>query len=145
MIGVFITQGKADLKAHLSFIYSTFISNNYLCDHKRNFVRSVNVLKISIMTVLHNRVSQKELKQHLLVEKEKRITLSFYQYFFISDPQSFRDDLYKALHALRVFGRIYVANEGINAQVSVPESGFEAFKNYLYSIEPLQGIRLNKA
>ncbi len=97
------------------------------------------------MPVLHNRVSQKELKQRLLEETEKRITLSFYQYFFISDPQSFRDKLYKALYALKVFGRIYVANEGINAQVNVPESGFEAFKNYLYSIDPLQGVRLNRA
>jgi len=44
-----------------------------------------------------------------------------------------------------VFGRIYVAKEGINAQVSVPQSNFEALKNFLYSIEPLNGIRLNIA
>jgi len=97
------------------------------------------------MPVLHNRVSQKELKQRLLEETEKRITLSFYQYFFISDPLQFRDELYKALHALKVFGRIYVAHEGINAQVSVPAPNFELFKNYLYSFESLNGIRLNQA
>jgi len=97
------------------------------------------------MAVLHNRVSQAELKLRLMEETEKRITISFYQYFPINDPQQFRDDLYKALNALKVFGRIYVANEGINAQISVPESNFEAFKSYLYSIEPLNGLRLNIA
>jgi UPF0176 protein len=97
------------------------------------------------MPVLHNRISQKELKQRLLEETEKRITLSFYQYFFISDPQQFRDEFYKALNELKVFGRIYVAQEGINAQMSIPESNFEAVKNYLYSIEPLNGVRLNIA
>ncbi len=97
------------------------------------------------MAVLHNRVSQAELKQRLLAEAEKRVTISFYQYFPITDPQQFRDELYKALDALHVFGRIYVAQEGINAQVSVPESNLDAFKNYLYSIEPLNGLRLNIA
>ncbi len=97
------------------------------------------------MALLHNRISQKELKQRLLEDTERRITISFYQYFFISDPQQFRDDFYKSLHELKVFGRIYVAQEGINAQMSIPESNFEAVKNYLYSIEPLNGVRLNIA
>src|ERR1044071_5020352 len=97
------------------------------------------------MAVLHNRISQKELKQKLYEETEKRITLSFYQYFFISDPQQFRHNFYKNLNELKVFGRIYVAPEGINAQLSVPESNFESFKNYLYSIDELNGVRLNIA
>jgi UPF0176 protein len=53
--------------------------------------------------------------------------------------------LYKKLNELKVFGRIYVASEGINAQVSVPESNFEAFKNTLYNYPPLHAIRLNVA
>lgn len=97
------------------------------------------------MAVLHNRISQKELKQRLLQETEHRTTISFYQYFPIADPQAFRDDLYKALNELKVFGRIYVASEGINAQISVPDSNFNALKNYLYSIEPLKNLRLNIA
>jgi UPF0176 protein len=97
------------------------------------------------MAVLHNRVSQKELKQRLMKESEHRTTLSFYHYFPIKDPQAFRDELYRNLGALKVFGRIYVALEGINAQISVPDSHFEALKAYLYSIEPLNGIRLNIA
>ena len=97
------------------------------------------------MAVLHNRVSQKELKQRLLEEKEPRTTISFYHYFPITDPQVFRDELYQALHNLLVYGRIYVASEGINAQISVPSKYFEAFKTYLYSIPALNGTRLNIA
>ncbi|HEX8333962.1 MAG TPA: rhodanese-related sulfurtransferase [Segetibacter sp.] len=97
------------------------------------------------MAVLHNRVSQKELKELLYKETQPRTTVSFYQYHSIQNPQEFRDELYKGLDPLKVFGRIYVAKEGINAQVSVPASGFETFKNFLYSYSFLNGIRLNIA
>ncbi|HEY0058496.1 MAG TPA: rhodanese-related sulfurtransferase [Flavisolibacter sp.] len=97
------------------------------------------------MAALHNRVSQKELKQLLMAETEPRVTLSFYHYFTIPDPQAFRDELFQTLAALKVFGRIYVASEGINAQVSVPARQFEAFKSALYSVPGLDGIRLNIA
>jgi UPF0176 protein len=97
------------------------------------------------MAVLHNRVSQAELKKRLYEETEKRITISFYQYFGITAPQQFRDELYKVLDALKVFGRIYIAHEGINAQVSVPENNYDAFKNYLSSIAQLNNLRLNIA
>jgi UPF0176 protein len=97
------------------------------------------------MAVLHNRISQAELKKLLYQETEHRITLSFYQYFTIADPPQFRDELYNALNTLKVFGRIYIAHEGINAQISVPESNVKGFKDYLYSIAPLKGIRLNIA
>jgi UPF0176 protein len=97
------------------------------------------------MAVLHNRISQKELKELLLQETEPRTTISFYQYFPIADPLSFRDELFRNLVELKVFGRIYVAHEGINAQVSVPASNFDRMKAYLYSIEPLNEVRLNIA
>src|SRR5262245_9811611 len=97
------------------------------------------------MALLHNRVSQKELKERLYQETEPRTTISFYQYSEISQPAEFRDQLYKGLEQLKVFGRIYVANEGINAQISVPQSNFEAFKTYLYTIPALNGLRLNIA
>jgi UPF0176 protein len=97
------------------------------------------------MAILHNRVSQKEMKERLYQETEPRTTISFYRYFPVTDPQQFRNELYKELETLKVFGRIYVAHEGINAQVSVPQSNFEAMKQYLYSIEPLNGVRLNIA
>ncbi|MBN9297163.1 MAG: rhodanese-related sulfurtransferase [Filimonas sp.] len=97
------------------------------------------------MAVLHNRISNEELKQRLMEETESRTTISFYQYFPIRNPQEFRDFLYKSFSVLKVFGRIYVAKEGINAQLSVPTLNFEAFKNLLYSIEGLNDLRLNIA
>ena len=97
------------------------------------------------MAVLHNRVSQAELKKLLYQETTSRTTISFYQYFSIGDTKQFRDELYSALNALKVFGRIYIATEGINAQVSVPGEHVPAFKNYLYSIPALNQLRLNIA
>ena len=97
------------------------------------------------MSVLHNRISNKELKEKLYEETFPRTTISFYQYFVIQNPAVFRDELYKAFTALQVFGRIYVAKEGINAQVSVPNHLFENFKTYLYSIPGLEALRLNTA
>jgi UPF0176 protein len=94
---------------------------------------------------LHNRVSQKELKELLYKETEKRTTISFYNYFHIDDPRAFRDMLYRHLDELKVFGRIYVAHEGINAQISVPASRFEALKAFLNSVPGLKDIRLNIA
>jgi UPF0176 protein len=97
------------------------------------------------MAVLHNRVSNQELKKKLMEETFHRITISFYNYFPIQNPQEFRDFLYKNLNELQVFGRIYLAKEGINAQISVPEKEFENFKTFLYSINELNGLRLNIA
>jgi UPF0176 protein len=97
------------------------------------------------MASLHNRVSQEELKLRLLQEAEPRITVSFYQYFTIIHPQEFRDEMYKNLFELKVFGRIYIASEGINAQASIPAGNYEHFIHYLNSIPELNGIRINVA
>jgi UPF0176 protein len=98
------------------------------------------------MPVLHNRVNNEELKQRMLAETEPRTTVSFYKYFPIADPAKFRDDLYIAFTKLNVFGRVYIAHEGINGQISVPASNFEAFKDALYAAaSELNGIRLNIA
>jgi UPF0176 protein len=97
------------------------------------------------MAQLHNRISRQELKQRILTDDTLRTTISFYCYFNIIEPQTFRNQLYKDFSALGVLGRIYLANEGINAQISVPTHAFEQFKTYLYAIEPLNNIRLNVA
>jgi UPF0176 protein len=97
------------------------------------------------VAILHNRVSQKELKQRLMEETVPRRTVSFYRYFPIPDPKVFRDELYEHLTRLEVFGRIYLAKEGINAQVSIPLANMEAFHSYLEQLEPLRGLRLNTA
>src|SRR5947208_13223729 len=97
------------------------------------------------MTALHNRISRKELKELIQKDLTPRTTVSFYCYFKIEDPNLFRNELYRELNALSVFGRIYVAHEGINAQLTVPIQNFNSFKDHLYSIEPLNGLRLNIA
>lgn len=97
------------------------------------------------MALLHNRVSRKELKERILKDPTPRITISFYCYFRIEDPAKFRNELYVKLKELDVMGRIYLANEGINAQVSLPAANLESFRAYLYSYEPLNGLRLNIA
>jgi UPF0176 protein len=97
------------------------------------------------MAALHNRISRKELKEQILKDTTPRTTVSFYRYFTIEDPASFRNELYRNLTELNVFGRIYLAREGINAQISVPDEKFDLMKQYLYSIEGLNGLRLNIA
>lgn len=98
------------------------------------------------MPVLHNRISNEELKARMLAETEPRTTVSFYKYFTIDDPKAFRDRLYIQLEQCKVFGRIYIATEGINAQISVPTHQFDAFKAVLFGAHPsLDQIRLNIA
>ncbi len=86
------------------------------------------------MALLYNRISHIELKQQMLESNEKRITLSFYEYFLIDDPQQFRDMLFAQLTILNVFGRIYIAKEGINAQISVPDHNMDAFSFFINSV-----------
>jgi UPF0176 protein len=97
------------------------------------------------MAVLHNRVSKKELKEKLLQEQALRSTISFYRYVHIDNPNNFRDMLYNAFSNLGIFGRIYIANEGINAQMSIPQKNVTHFKNLLDSIPELKNVRLNIA
>jgi UPF0176 protein len=94
---------------------------------------------------LHNRVSRKELKERIQNDPTPRTTISFYCYFRIDEPLQFRNMLYRQLSSLEVYGRIYVAHEGINAQVSTPSDKLEDLRSVLYAIEPLHGMRLNVA
>ena len=94
---------------------------------------------------LHNRVNRRELKALLQKDTTKRVTLSFYKYVHIPDPQAFRNELYQWWDALGVRGRTYMAHEGINAQISVPEEQFEQFKTLMDSYEMFRGLRLNVA
>ena len=93
----------------------------------------------------YNRVNRRALKEQLQRSDEPRITISFYKYVTLLNPQLFRDHLFGMFGELGVLGRIYVAREGINAQISVPERQFQAFKAAMDSIDFLQGLRLNIA
>ena len=94
---------------------------------------------------LYNRVNGKVLKERLHQGIQERTTLSFYKYHLIEVPLAFRDELYKAWDDLGIWGRVYLAKEGINGQVSVPSGKLIDFKNHLNSIPFLLGVRLNFA
>ena len=94
---------------------------------------------------LFNLVNNDELKRRMQESEEARTTLSFYQYHQIENPERFRDELYREWSAIGVYGRIYIAGEGVNGQISVPSDQFEAFKEAMYNIPFLNGIRLNIA
>lgn len=86
------------------------------------------------MALLVNRIDKNVLKQRLKEETIKRKTISFYRYVTIPNPQELRDQLFKSWSELQCFGRIYVAKEGINAQMSVPENVWEQFVSELYAL-----------
>jgi UPF0176 protein len=94
---------------------------------------------------LFNKVNGETLKQRLLESNEERTTISFYKYFAISNPQDYRNELFIEWQDLGVFGRIYLAKEGINAQLSLPTENLEQFKKQLYAKELFDGLRLNVA
>lgn len=94
---------------------------------------------------LYNRVNRRELKALLQKDTTPRTTLSFYKYAHIPDPKAFRDEIYRWWDELGVRGRTYIAQEGINAQISVPEEHFERFKTLMNSYEIFRGMRLNVA
>lgn len=94
---------------------------------------------------LWNTLSKEELVEKLKERGEKFVTISFYQYHNIENPQLFRDHLFQMWSNLGVTGRTYIAHEGINAQIGVPAHRFEQFREELYAISFLNGIRLNIA
>lgn len=76
---------------------------------------------------LYNSIDRKLLIENLMAETFTRKTISFYRYFILDNPQEFRDQLYREWSEMNCFGRIYVAREGINAQMSLPEDRMPEF------------------
>ena len=94
---------------------------------------------------LWNKLNKEELEVQLRDIGHRYVTISFYQYAKISNPQLFRDHLFLMWSKLDVVGRTYVATEGINAQIAVPTKSLIEFRENLYEIDFLNGIRLNYA
>jgi UPF0176 protein len=94
---------------------------------------------------LYNKLSAKERAALIDQAGKDRLTISFYQYYKIENPQLFRDKLFLEWNALDVLGRIYVSFEGINAQLSVPSENFYKLKAQIDTISFLKDIRLNVA
>ncbi len=84
------------------------------------------------MANLSNRIDKTILKQRLKDEKISRKTISFYRYVKIENPENLRNELFIKFTEFNCYGRIYIANEGINAQMSVPEENWDKFVNELY-------------
>ena len=94
---------------------------------------------------LYNTLSANERKTLIEEAGKERLTISFYQYAHIENPKELRDDFFIEWNALDVLGRIYIAHEGINAQLSLPAENFELFKTHLDGISFLKNVRLNIA
>ena len=94
---------------------------------------------------LYNTLSADERAELIDEAGKQRLTLSFYAYAKIEDPKEFRDNLFIAWNALDALGRIYVAHEGINAQMSIPAENIDAFRETLEKYDFMQEIRLNIA
>jgi len=94
---------------------------------------------------LYNKLSAEERARIIDENSQERITLSFYKYFNLGNPSLFRDHLFISWSKIDVLGRIYVAHEGINAQLSVPKENIDKFKKSISEITPLNEIRLNIA
>jgi UPF0176 protein len=94
---------------------------------------------------LYNKLTSKE--RAALIDKagKDRLTISFYQYHKIENPQLLRDKLFLEWNDLDVLGRIYISFEGVNAQISVPAENLYALKEQLDTISFLKDIRLNIA
>lgn len=95
--------------------------------------------------LLHNRYDKATLRQQLAAEDFPRKTVSFYRYVRLEEPEQLRDTLYQQWQALGCRGRIYIAREGINAQMSVPEPHWEAFLQQLYSDPRFAGVPMKHA
>ena len=94
---------------------------------------------------LYNIRSREILEENLKKEVADRITLSFYRYINIKIPDDLRDQLYAEWEDFNVLGRVYIAKEGINAQISVPEQTLNQFKEYINKNIYLEGVNIKYA
>jgi len=94
---------------------------------------------------LYNQKNKKELIKILENEKFKRTTVSFYKYIELNNLENLRDDLFISWNKLNILGRIYIAKEGINAQISIPKKNVDQFQLELYSNKKFGNIHLKTA
>lgn len=85
-------------------------------------------------------LSRAERRALIANDTQERKTISFYRYVHIENPVSFRERLFSVWSDLGCLGRIYVAKEGINAQMNVPIQNWEAFDSFVQSCEELAGV-----
>lgn len=89
---------------------------------------------------LHNKLNKEQAIARLKAENFKRKTISFYKYVLLSDLEVYRDSLFDAWKKLGVLGRVYIAQEGINAQISVPEYSLKSFRKSVDNYSELKDV-----
>ena len=94
---------------------------------------------------LYNKKSKEQLKKELGAETFDRITCSFYRYVDIEKPAQFRDFLYRSWNKFKILGRVYVAKEGINAQISCPDFNWNEFINSIEIHRYLKDVPIKRA
>ena len=97
------------------------------------------------MKKLYNQKSKDLLVKKLESEDFNRITCSFYKYVNIVDPITFRDKIYEEFDNLEILGRVYIAEEGMNAQISVPDKNWGLFLKLISSIKLLYDVDIKTA
>ena len=97
------------------------------------------------MDSLYNKKNKEQLIEQLHNEKFNRITVSFCKYIELENLMELRDELYIQLTKLKILGRIYIAEEGINAQISCPENNLDNLKNLLSQFAQFKNVPLKKA
>jgi UPF0176 protein len=90
--------------------------------------------------ILYNKYSREDLKKQLDNENFERITVSFYKYVIVNDPVTMRQKLYIDWDQLNIKGRIYISQEGINAQLSCPKPNWEDFKAHIHNISEFKNV-----
>ena len=91
-------------------------------------------------TTVRDLRSRQEKRQAIAKENQPRQTISFYRYVRLNDPEAFRDRLFARWSQLGCLGRIYVASEGINAQMNVPVENWDKFDTWVQSQPELKGV-----
>ena len=95
--------------------------------------------------LLYNQKNKKDLIKDLENENFKRLTLSFYKYVKLDDLENLRNKLFVEWKKLNVLGRVYLASEGINAQISIPEHLLKKFKTKLTSNKKFKRVQFKNA
>ena len=93
--------------------------------------------------LLHNKLNRAEAEKILATEKFNRLVISFYRYVEIENAKVLRNLLFEEWSKLNVLGRVYLASEGINAQVSIPEPLLNKFRELVDSVASLKGVAFN--
>ena len=94
---------------------------------------------------LYNQKNKNELLQKIEDETFDRTTISFYKYTKLKKLDILRNELYLKWRKLNILGRVYIAPEGINAQISIPKDSLTDFKSDLKNTTFLNEINLNNA